>query len=453
MLNALFVVLWLLQPIVWHLLLRMAGLSWMKFSIPATLAGFAMIFQYVGLPALYFGWDEYRAEFVRDNELMVKVFLLSSFSISALLCGFVFGKGLFGRLSFHSRVVLRDYGIQREFIYLAVLFSIGMIFFARYIAQLGLQNVPFMIAAGLVEEGSSLEALRSSATNAFEGKYHWYRLFMIDIVAFVCYSLYARYLADKSRRRLVVFVLSVAVALFTSVMSTEKAPVLFLLIGLAMTHALVSSTGSYHPKGTFYGIAVLGLLASALYMAFMGSSDVMTGLGHVASRVFTGAIQPLYHYLEVFPEREGFLLGRSFPNPLGILPFDQYYLTVEMMNIIYPSGRQEGIVGSMPTAFWGEMYANFGSFVSVLAAAVVGFIVYAISAWLNRLSKYPITIGGAVWLALHFKDLAVTSLSGYLVDIYLWSVVILMVLGVWLIRPPSAIPYRAENTGARDHGI
>jgi len=452
MLSVLIVVVWLLQPVLWHLLLRMAGLSWMKFSIPGTLAGFALIFQYVGLPVLYFGWDEYRAEFVRDNELMVKVFLLSSFSISALLCGFVLGKGLLGRLSFHSRAVLKGYGTHREFLYLAVLFCIGMIFFALYIAQLGMENIPFMIAAGFVEEGSSLGALRSSATNAFDGKYHWYRLFMIDIVAFVCYSLYARYLVDKSRRSLVTFLLSVAVAFFTSVMSTEKAPVLFLLIGLAMTHALVRSSGSYHLKGTFYGIAVLGLLALGLYMAFMGSQDIMTGLGHVASRLFTGAIQPLYHYLEVFPEKEGFLLGRSFPNPLGILPFDQYNLTVEMMNIVYPSGHQEGIVGSMPTAFWGEMYANFGSFVSVLTASAVGFLVYAISAWLNRLSKYPITIGGAVWLALHFKDLAVTSLSGYLVDLYLWSVMILMVLGVWLIRPASTLPYREKNTGARDHG-
>ena len=44
-------------------------------------------------------------------------------------------------------------------------------------------------------------------------------------------------------------------------------------------------------------------------------SDDLLGAGaSTVSRAFAGSIQPAYHYLEFFPEVQGYLMGDSFPS-------------------------------------------------------------------------------------------------------------------------------------------
>ena len=105
-----------------------------------------------------------------------------------------------------------------------------------------------------------------------------------------------------------------------------------------------------------FGMVLIGLM----YVYFKGSSSIWVGIQSGISRITTGQMSGLYHYLDIIPDQVDYLLGRSLPNPRGIFPWEHYRLTVEVMNIVHKGLAEQGIVGSMPTFFWGEMYANFG---------------------------------------------------------------------------------------------
>jgi len=155
----------------------------------------------------------------------------------------------------------------------------------------------------------------------------------------------------------------------------------------------------------------------------MGSHSPVAALMSVFSRTFTGGVQPAYHYLEFFPQHHAYLMGKSFPNPMGLLPFEPYRLTVEVMNWRFPGLESAGVVGSMPTVFWGELYANFGVTGVVVFPFFVGIGLFVIAYLSDRLENTPLKVGLLVWLVLHYKDLAVTGLSGFMFDFYLFGVV------------------------------
>lgn len=149
----------------------------------------------------------------------------------------------------------------------------------------------------------------------------------------------------------------------------------------------------------------------------MGSPTIWAGIQNGFSRITMGQMGGLYHYLIIFPDQVDYLFGRSFPNPGGIFPWEPYRLTVEVMNIVNPRLAELGIVGSMPTFFWGEMYANFGYLGILIPPFFVGYVVYAINVLIFRLPMSPLTLAIFVWALLHIKNISGTGLSGYIINI------------------------------------
>lgn len=163
-----------------------------------------------------------------------------------------------------------------------------------------------------------------------------------------------------------------------------------------------------------------------IYMAFEGSASLTDALLAAFSRAFTGSIQPAYHYLEFFPVQHDFLYGRSFPNPGGLFPWEPYRLTEEVMAWVYPD--DVGVVRSAPTIFWAELYANFGVPGVALVPVFVGFALYVLALCVARLPDGPVKTGYLVWLLLHFKNLAVSSFSGFMIDFYFVGVTLIVLL-------------------------
>src|SRR5699024_4378745 len=148
----------------------------------------------------------------------------------------------------------------------------------------------------------------------------------------------------------------------------------------------------------------------------------------IYSRIFTGQLTPAYFYLEIFPSKVDYLLGRSFPNPGGILPWEPYRLTVEVANYINPELLSSDVTGTAPTVFWGEMYANFGFLSIIISSVVVGVILYMFQYIVFKLPFNSITIGLNTWLILEFQKLALTGLSSFLININLFVVLVLAII-------------------------
>lgn len=420
-----FVALYLGIPCLWYLLLHCAGLSLFQFSIPSFVITTFFILQYMGLPILFFQLDEYRVvSGVTDQYLVLEVAFYNVLTISLMISGFVFASLLLGRLKKNFSCKMRLNLPSNMF--LGFLFLLCTVIFVRY-----LQRVPSIALLETIYQSSQTDiaAARSGMSNAFEGKYHWYFLFINKLMLFVLFVYYAQMLATPTIRSKLCFFLVFLVASASMIVATVKSPFIFMIIGLFLVHTIIRCDG----KIAFGKIATLGLglliIATMFYRFFMGSESFFEGVKNVVSRAICGQIQPAYHYLEFFPRHKEFLYGLSFPNPGHLLPYDPYPLTTEISAWKHPEARSANIVGSMPTIFWGEMYANFGLWGVVLPPAWVGFYLYILNFALFRFGGSPALVGLLTWIALHYQALAGVSLTHFMYDTYL-LVVFLSFIGL-----------------------
>ena len=437
-----FLMIWLLLPLFWGLLMKLAGLNLTKPNIPVTLIIFIYVFQYIGLPILYFQLDAYRfSEGVNDKVIVLNIFLFTSITITLMIFGYVVAKLHFGRLNWNKEYVDKT-NITTSFA-IFIFFTLSVSVLLLYITKLGVNNLAILSVVGLVDNSDSLALLRSSMGNNFSGRYHWYYLFMNKILIFISYIYYVMFLSGLKYSK-VMFYMSLLAVLVSLTMATAKGPLINYLIGIFIINIIVSNEKIKIKKVFAFMVALIVILVM-MYILFMNNSSVFSALWHVTSRITTGQIQPAYHYLEFFPYYQDFLLGRSFPNPAGILPFEHYRLTHELMAWHNPSQASRGVVGSMPTIYWGEMYANFGWLGVLVVPLIVGYVLYGINSVLFRFKKNMITISYFVWIIMHISSLSGTSLSNYFVDIYMVVTTIVFFILYFLNGSPRTYKYIEEK--------
>jgi hypothetical protein len=240
------------------------------------------------------------------------------------------------------------------------------------------------------------------------------------------------------------FLITFSYSTFVAVMATEKAPFAWLLIGLFMVYFLVKKDGIIPFRKLVPFALLLVSLFMASYIYFMGSRDLGSALWSVFSRAFAGSISPAYFYLEFFPTHQDYLLGRTFPNPGGFMPYEPYRYTIEVMNWRFPSLAGSGVVGSAPTVFWGEAYANFGPAGIPIVAFIMGSLTAITSYLVSKMEINALSIGFLVWLIIIFKNLSTTGFSGYFYSIYIISLILIVILvfsirGYFRIRSKNAI--------------
>lgn len=425
MIDSSFVLLFLMIPIVIQYLMKLSGMSLSLFSIPSFVIFSMLFFAYAGILPLYFSWDEYRYHVgIQDQKLVLKMFLFSSWTIFTMSLGFVYCKYILGVKIIPKCAKIRSFS-SKESITTFFLFLVCLAVLALYLSKL--QSIALFIAMNNAG-GGDIGVSRSLMGNDFAGKYHWYSLFMRDVMNVVAFAFYGNWLVNRRKVGFILFAAAASAASFSAIMASEKGPFAWFLIGLFLVHVFVVSEGKYPVKNILK--LVLSLLAFLVlfYIYFMGSSDVGSALQSIFSRVFTGGIAPAYYYLEHFPKMQDFLLGKSLPNPGGLLPFEPYHLTAEASLWIYPDNAIKGIVGSAPTVFWGELYANWGIFGVLLIPFFVGIVVFIVSFFVDKMESTPLKVGFVVWLALHFKNLSESGISGFLADTYLVIIVLLVLL-------------------------
>ncbi|OOE37585.1 hypothetical protein BZG06_16505, partial [Salinivibrio kushneri] len=346
---------------------------------------------------------------IQDPTIVLIVLFFSSINIIFFLLGVIFFRRFVGFkvVPFRSYEIKSFSWLQDKLLWL--LFALCVLVLMNYLSQL--DNVALIVA--LTDGVSVAKQARSDMGNSFSGDYHWYKLIMHDLGNLVTFTAFSLWLIRRKVKDALFFFFTLCYSVFVAVMATEKAPIAWLLIGLFMVYFFVRNNGLVPFKKLIPFVLLIVALLILSYIYFMGSSDVGAALWSVFSRAFSGSISPAYFYLEFFPEHQEYLLGRTFPNPGGLLPYEPYRYTVEVMNWQFPSIVGSGIVGSMPTVFWGESYANFGFIGIPIVAFTVGCLTSLVSYIVSKVEINPLTIGFTVWLILIVKDLSITGFSGY----------------------------------------
>ena len=217
---------------------------------------------------------------------------------------------------------------------------------------------------------------------------------------------------------------------FQVLYSSRKQPVSELLIFLFFTYLLIKNEGHIKFKKMItISMIILGIISVFYY--FLGQRDLHQAMISTANRVFIAQMEGLYYYMEIFPTSIEFLAGRSFPNPAGIFPWEPYRLTVEVADSVW-GASMGGFIGSMPTFYWGEMYANFGFAGVLIPPFFIGFLIRIVDFFFNGQKNQIILIPIYIWFILHYKDLAMTGLSKFFVDINLFSIIGTLMISIWL---------------------
>jgi oligosaccharide repeat unit polymerase len=424
--DILFLALYFTVPPLVFVLLKSAKINLLQFSIPSFVMLNMFVYAYIGILPLYFAWDDYRyyGNGVQDQKIILQVFLASSLTIISMALGMAYFKKWVGG---HKNI--RQYLSIRSLKKYENLFFLSFVVICIGTLVLYLKSVPSIaLLAAILEGPLAAKAARSGMTNNFSGNYHWYKLFMLDGLFWATFVTFANSLLTKNQpKQKILFFGALLITAFSATASTQKGPLINLILGLFIIYTLIKKRGFYPWRPVLgFGTMIFTLLVF-MYMRFMGSRNILSAILSIGSRVFTGQITPAYWYIEMFPQHQDFLWGRSFPNPGGILPFENYRLTVEVMQFKHPHLVDLNIVGSAPTVFWGELYANFGWLSLLFIPFIVGFLLYLMSELVNKLEDTPFKVGLIVFLALHYSDLAGTGLSGFIIDFYLICIVFIFI--------------------------
>ena len=116
------------------------------------------------------------------------------------------------------------------------------------------------------------------------------------------------------------------------------------------------------------------------------------------------------------------------------MPFEPYSLSKSVHSIIFPYKSLKGVVGSMPTFYWGEMYANFGYLGVIFPPFFIGYLLYSLNILIFKLPMTPIMLSIYVYLISHYDGLATTSLSKFLIDI---KIVLVIFIYVFVVSIPN----------------
>jgi oligosaccharide repeat unit polymerase len=429
MMQLAFWFLYISAPALTVFLLHVAGERLTRINIVTITTGALFVFSIIGTLPLFYAWDEYRYEIgVQDQELILKVLFYSATNIVFFLFGIIFFRRVAGLKPIEYRSQDMHPLKSLQILFLFVLFFVCALVLFDYLTKVD----QIAIVVALFEGANFAVEARSSMGNSFTGSYHWYSLFMHDIGSLITFTLFALWLKKRNTKFLILFVVSLFYSIFAAVMAVEKAPLVWLLVGIFFVYSLAINNGNVSLKN----IAILSFFLIVImmfsYMILMGAPDLISAISFTFSRAFAGSISPAYFYLEFFPEHQDYLMGRTFPNPLGLMPYEPYRYTIEVMNWLFPSLASAGIVGSAPTVFWGEAYANFGPTGVPMVAFIVGCLTASVSYLVSKIEISPLTIGFNVFLILFFKDLSITGFSGYLysVTIIAITLVTLLVIGI-----------------------
>lgn len=423
-LDIAFWLLFLITPAAMFFLLKLAGEKVNQISLVNIVSVSLYVFGVIGTLPLFFHLDEYRVEMgITDQSVILEVLFFSCVTIVFFLIGVVFVRRvmLLKPIPIISSEII---GLNKSrYLALILLFIFFSVVLYIYLAQI--DQIAFFVA---LKKGVVAAALaRSDMGNNFLGKYYRYSLVLHDIGTIVTVSFYISWLLNKKATFFLMFITSFSLSAFVAVMATEKAPFIELLVALFIAHYIVRHN-CYVPKKDILisgGVALSFLIV--FYVFFMGSDSIAKAFSSIISRAFSGSIAPAYFYLEYFPAQQPFMLGKSFPNPAGIMPYVPIRYTVDVMNFVFPNLSRSGVVGSMPTIFWGESYANFGALSIPVVAFLMGGGTAVLSFVVSKIETNPLTIAFFVWLIFHMKKISVTGFSGYIFDTGLIFVFILII--------------------------
>lgn len=411
-----------------YLMLRISGYKLLQINLITITLGSLVCFGYLGILPLYFHWDDYRVETgITDKKILSTMLLYSFLCIYFFILGVLITKKvIFSNSGFTKIYTQSNYENKITLLILTILGLVIVVTFIKYLTMI--EDVALFVS---FKEGPQAAAIaRSNMSNNFPGKYHWYNLLLKNLGLFISLALFSMFLKKKSYYCFLFFIISFLYSAFITLMTTEKAPLIYYIFSLFIVYALIKMNGNISLKRAALLIITLLLVLSISHISFtnISNNSLLKALESIFSRAFSGSIAPAYFYLEYFPAFQDFTYGKTFPNPMGLFPYEPYPYTSELMNWKFPEHIELNIIGTMPTIFWGEIYVNFGPWLIPLGSFLFGSYIMVIESLIKKIQPTPILIACYTSLIMHFKNISITGFSEYIFDIRLLAIIVVFLV-------------------------
>lgn len=354
------------------------------------------------------------------QEYYENIHYLNQFILStATLVFFPLGMLLVTKLTNSNKSFIYDYKIDYEindkmyYVFLSF-FCFSFLILLLYISKLEMLPIT-AIVKGL---GTSYAyELRSLATNTFPGKYYRYEIFMKDLALLLFIILF--FYRNISIKWKILFFVVLFFNIFVSIMDIQKAPFVKLFLIIFVLSFFYFKKINY--KLVFLVSFIIGCSIIIMYMFFLGhGTDFIRIFNAFLNRILFAPMDA-FIYTQQYIDLHGFLYGQSFPNPKGIFPFDHIPLTKEVSKLI--DGWKEGMpLGSYPTVFYGDWYANFGYIGALFGMFLLGIIIQYTDIRMFKIistKKSAIVLGFYIYLIDYFAKFAETDYNGILIDMHL----------------------------------
>lgn len=400
------------------------------------------VLAYSGAFPMYFLLDElYHGVGHYDKNTVWELFLMSCYSILAFIVFYALTDRFLKKN--RSRKSNKDIDVRNktvdlqnwQLILLSLIVVLSVCVLTIYIMKI--DKIAIFVA---IQKGASAAAeYRSSMGNSFPGRYYIYSFFIHDVLNLVSWLLFAYFLQKKRASIFFIWLIMAMLSGFTAIMSTEKAPIVIVIVGYVLVYYLMRKNAvvPFSHIGLIFGFALV--LVSIVYtvIGYGGSEDFFSSIQAALLRVVVGELDGAYQYLLLFPEQWSFLGGRSLPNPGGFLPYETFNLPVRVANHIWPHLESSKIVGSIVAVYWAEMYVNFSYIGLALIAPLIGVYIRIVELLVNKINSMYVFAGVMVWCILHFRTLSGAGIGQFMYD---QDFIGIMIIGYLLDRI-----YKVEN--------
>ena len=391
------------------------------FTIPNFFMLKYLIFAYVGsvLYNVVFFNLEWNNGMYNNLDYVFNIWLYSSLGIILIPLGMLIANLFF---KFNNTILNENFiskPLESFRVNLGVLFSIVAILCVSVFSLLIYRSIIGELPIVHVFSGANeavLALMRSDAGNNFSGKLHWFKFLIGASSKLMLIILFF----NKRRNFLwkVLFTICLIYVLFISVMNLNKAPIIDLILLLFVSGVVQKKKINFKLIiGFSFTIFILLIL---MYIYFMGQADknLITIFKIIFHRVFVSQIAPFYWYQDM-QSTMGYLMGASFPNPGGFLPFENFPLTTKVFAYAYPDKVSSGLVGSLPTVFYADWWINFGAIGAIFSMLFFGFILQFLDLIFKSyvlIKKSIIPIAYYIYLMFFMSKYVGTSYVGILFD-------------------------------------
>ena len=257
----------------------------------------------------------------------------------------------------------------------------------------------------------------------------YFQQFYLIILPFLTLFIGAKYLQQRKKVLLLLWLVMGAVVGFLLAMSLQRWPLMFFIIlnyVLYTNYKLEIKTA----HTLFFASLTIGLFGFLTYLR--GITELEDLVVWLQNRIFRVQSEAFYGIFEMFPDHFAFFGGRGILSDIkGLLPGPDIAFSSWMYDSLY---RVYGN-GTAPTIFWGQLYADFNLAGVWIGSLGVAFIMQSIHIAFLRSRKILLHLVIYAMVTMAMAELAVSNLMSAIFQFGMVTLLLLVLslnIGSWI---------------------